>query len=188
MGAPRDTGGRGATIFPQLQGTPGPPGLGTRPARQPGLWPFCHPHPTPGTSASPLRPCRPTLACLWPQPGRQACSWSPAKPHPALSLSPSPAGQAENTVQFSSVAQSCLTLCNPMDCSTPGLPVHHQFPELAQIHVHRVGDALQPSHPLSSPSPPAFSLPQHQSLFQGVSSLHQVAEVLELQLQHQSFQ
>ena len=68
-------------------------------------------------------------------------------------------------LQFSSVTQSCPTLCDPMDCSTPGLPVHHQLPELAQTHVHRVSDAIQPSHPLSSPSPPAFNLSQHQSLF-----------------------
>ena len=74
-----------------------------------------------------------------------------------------------------------------MDCSTPGLPVHHQLPELTQIHVHRVGDAIQPSHPLSSPSP-AVSLSQHQGLFTGVNSLHQVDKVLEFQLQHQSFQ
>ena len=75
-----------------------------------------------------------------------------------------------------------------MDRSTPGLPIHHQLPELAQTHVHRVGDAIQPSHPLSSPSPPAFNLSQHQGLFQGVSSSQQVAKVLESQLQHQSFQ
>ena len=87
----------------------------------------------------------------------------------------------------SSVAQSCPTLCDPMDCSTLGLPVHHQLPEFTQTHVHRVGDAIQPSHPLSSPSPPAFNLSQHQGLFQCVSSLHQVAKVLEFQLQHQSF-
>ena len=74
-----------------------------------------------------------------------------------------------------------------MDRSTPGLPVHHQLPGLAQTHVHRVGDAIQPSHPLSSPSPPAFNLSQHQGLFQGVSSSHQVAKGLQLQLQHQSF-
>ena len=86
------------------------------------------------------------------------------------------------------VAQSCLTLCDPMDCSTPGLPVHHQLSELTHTHVHRVGDAIQPSHPLSSPSPPAFNLSQHQGVFQWVSSLHQVAKVLEFQLQHQSFQ
>ena len=90
--------------------------------------------------------------------------------------------------QFSSVAQSCLTLCSPMDCSTPGFFVLHQLPELAQTHVHRVGDAIQSLHPLSSPSPPAFSLSQHQGLFQWVRSSYQVAEVLELQLQHQSFQ
>ena len=90
--------------------------------------------------------------------------------------------------QFSSVAQSCLTLRNPMDCSTQGFPVHHQLPELAQIHVHRVSDAIQPPYPLMSPSPPACNLSQHQGLFQWVSSSHQVAKVLKLQLQHQSFQ
>ena len=68
-------------------------------------------------------------------------------------------------LQFSSVTQSCLTLCDPMDCSTPGLPDHHKLPEFTQTHVHRVGDAIQPSHPLSSPSPPAFNLSQHQGLF-----------------------
>ena len=88
----------------------------------------------------------------------------------------------------SSVAQSCATLCNPMECSTPGFPVHHQLPKLAQTHVHRISDAIQPSHSLSSPSPPAFRLSQHQGLFQRVSYLHQMAKVLELQLQHQSFQ
>ena len=75
-----------------------------------------------------------------------------------------------------------------MDCSTPGLPVLHHLLELAQTHVHRVGDAIQPSHPLLFPSPSAFNLAQHQGLFQLVSSAHQVAKVLELQLQHQSFQ
>ena len=92
------------------------------------------------------------------------------------------------SVQFSSVAQSCPTLCDPMDCSMPGLPVHHQLPEFTQTHVHWVSDAIQLSHPLSSPSPPAFYLSQHQVLFQWVSSSHQVAKVLEFQLQHQSFQ
>ena len=77
--------------------------------------------------------------------------------------------------KFSSVAQSCLTLCNPMDCSTPGLPVHHQLPEFTQTHVHWVGDAIQPSHPLSAPSL-AFNLSQHQGLFKWVSSSHQVAK------------
>ena len=88
--------------------------------------------------------------------------------------------------QFSSVAQSCLTHCNPMDCSMPGSPVHHQLPELTQTHVHWVGDAIKPSHPLSSPSPPTFNLSQHQDLFKWVTSLHQVAKVLEFQLWHQS--
>ena len=76
------------------------------------------------------------------------------------------------TNQFSSVAQSCPTLCDPMNCSTPGLPVHHHLPEFTQTHVHRVGDAIQPSHPLSSPFPPAPNPSQHQSLFQWVNSLH----------------
>ena len=86
----------------------------------------------------------------------------------------------------SSVTQLCPPLCNPMDCSTPGFSVHHQHPKLAQIHVHWVGDVIQPSHPLSSPSPLAFNLSQHQGSFQWVSSLHPVAKVLECQ--HQSFQ
>ena len=82
-----------------------------------------------------------------------------------------------HTCQFSSVAQSCPTLCDPMNCSMPGLSVHHQLPESTQTHVHWVGDAIQPSYPLSSPSPPAFNLSQHQGLFQWVSSSHQVAKV-----------
>ena len=88
----------------------------------------------------------------------------------------------------SSVAQSGPTLCNPMNHSMPGLPVHHRLPEFIQTRVHWVGDTLQPSHPLLSPSPPAFNLSQHQGLFKWVSSSHQVAKVLEFQLQHQSFQ
>ena len=88
----------------------------------------------------------------------------------------------------SSVAQMCLTLCDPTDCSTPGLPVHHQLPELTETHVHWVGDAIQPSHPLLSPSPPIFNLSQHRGLFIWVSCSHQVAKILEFQLQHQSFQ
>ena len=93
---------------------------------------------------------------------------------------------AQSSVQFSSVTQSCPTLCNPMNRITPGLPVHHQLPEFTQIHVDQVGDAIQPSHPLSPPSPPAFNLSQHQGLFQWVSSSNQVAKILEFQ--HQSFQ
>ena len=90
-------------------------------------------------------------------------------------------------ISVSSVAQLCLTLCDRMDCSMPGFPVLYQLLKPAQTHVHRVGDAIQPSHPLSSPSPPALSLSQHQGLFQGVSSSHQVAKALEFQPQHQSF-
>ena len=88
-------------------------------------------------------------------------------------------------IQFSSIVQSRLTLCDPTDGSTPGLPVHHQLPEFTHTHVHRVRGAIQPSHPLSSPSP-TVNLSQHQDLFKWVSS-HQVAKVLEFQLQHQSF-
>ena len=80
-------------------------------------------------------------------------------------------------VQIISVAQSCPTLCDPMNCSTPGLPVHHQLLEFTQTHVHRVRDAIQPSHRLSSPSPPALNLSQHHSLFQRVNSSHEVAKV-----------
>ena len=89
-----------------------------------------------------------------------------------------------HSVQFSSVAQSCLTLCDPMNRSTPGLLVHHQLPEFTQTHIHRINDTIQPSHPLSSPSPPAFNLFQHQGLFKWVSFSHEVAKVLEFQLQH----
>ena len=94
----------------------------------------------------------------------------------------------EVRVQFSSITQLCLTLCDPMNHSTPGFPVHHQLPEFTQTHVHWVGDAIQPSHPLSSPFPPAPNPSQHQGLFQWVNSSHEVAKVLEFQLQHQSFQ
>ena len=94
----------------------------------------------------------------------------------------------ENELQFSSVTQSCLTPCGPMNCSTPGLPVHCQLLEFTQIHVHRVGDDIQPSHPPLSLSPSALNLSQHQGLLEWVSSSHQVAKVLEFQLQHQSFQ
>ena len=92
-----------------------------------------------------------------------------------------------SSVQFSSVTQLCPTLRNPMNRRTPGLPVHHQLPEFIQTHVHRVGDDIQPSHPLSSPFPSAPNPSQHQGLLQ-VSSSHEVAKVLEFQLQHQSFQ
>ena len=96
--------------------------------------------------------------------------------------------QPSSSDQIRSVTQSCPTHCDPMNSSTPGLPVHHQLPEFTETHVHQVNDAIQPSHPLLSPSPPAPNPSQHQSLFQWVSSSHQVAKVLEFQLQHQSFQ
>ena len=93
-----------------------------------------------------------------------------------------------SSVQFSSVAQSCPTIWDPMNRSTPGLPVHHQLPEFTQTHVHQVRDAIQPSHPRSSPSPPAPNPSQHQNLFQWVNSLHEAGKVLEFQLQHHSVQ
>ena len=96
--------------------------------------------------------------------------------------------EENHCLQFSSVTQSCPTLCNPMDCCTPGLPVHQQLLEFTQTHVHWVSDAIQPSHPLLPLSPPAFDLAQHQGLFQRVSCSHQVARVLKFQLEHQSFQ
>ena len=91
-------------------------------------------------------------------------------------------------LEFSSVAQSCLTLCIPMNRSMPGLPVHHQLPKSTQTHIHWVGDAIQSSYPLSSPSTPTLNLFQHQGLFKWVSSSHQVDKVLEFRLQHQFFQ
>ena len=109
--------------------------------------------------------------------------WAVVTPSPVRS-DPQPAGRSQSVQSL----KSCPTLCNPMDCSMLGFPVHHQLPELAQTHVHQVGDAIQPFHPLSSPSPPVLNLSQHQGLFQLVSSSYQVAKVLEFQLQHQSFQ
>ena len=109
-----------------------------------------------------------------------------------LSLSPVPSEQgclrlASKQGQFSSVTQSCPTLCDPMNHGTPGLPIHHQLPEFTQTHGHWVNDAIQPYHPLSPPSPPAPNPSQHQSLFKWLSSSHEVAKVLEVQLQHESF-
>ena len=94
--------------------------------------------------------------------------------------------QNRGLVQFSCLV--CPTLCDPVGCSTPGLPVHHQLPEFTQTHVHWVGDTIQPSHPLPSPSPPDFNLSQHRGHFKWVSYSHQVAKVLEFQFQHQSLQ
>ena len=93
-----------------------------------------------------------------------------------------------SSLQFSSFTESCPTLCNPKNHSTPGLPVHHKLLESTKTHVHWVGDAIQPSYPLFSPSPPVLNLSQNQSLFKWVSSSHQATKVLEFQLQHQSFQ
>ena len=118
----------------------------------------------------------------------RACYWPRDQTHNLLHRQADALPLCQYSLQFSSVTQSCPTLCDPMNCSTPRLPVHHQLLEFTQTHVHRVGDAIQPSHPLSSPSPPAPNPSQHQGLFQWVSSLHEVAEVLEFQLQHQSFQ
>ena len=92
------------------------------------------------------------------------------------------------TIWFSTVPRSCPTLWDPMNHSTPHLPVLHQLQEITQTHVHRVSDAIQPSHPLSSPSPPVPKPPKHQRFFQWANSSHEVAKVLEFQLQHQSFQ
>ena len=107
-----------------------------------------------------------------------------------LRIHPSMQGrELRSHTHFSSVAQSCPNLCDLMDCSMPiYLLVHHQLPEFTQTHIHWVGDAIQSSHPLSSPSPPTFNLSQHQGLFKWVSSSHQVAKILVFQLQHQSFQ
>ena len=88
---------------------------------------------------------------------------------------------------FSSVAQSCLTLCDPMDCRMPGLPVQHQLSKFTQTHVHRVGEAIQPSHPLLSPSAPTFNLSQHQGLFKWLSFSHQVVQSIGVSASHQSF-
>ena len=116
------------------------------------------------------------LRIRWPKYWSFSFNISPSDEHPGLI-------SFTQQVQFSSVTQSCPTLCDPMGCTTPGFPVHHQLLELAQTHVHWVGNGIQSSHPLSPPSPPIFSLSQHQGLFQWDSSSHQVAKVLEFQLQ-----
>ena len=138
------------------------------------------------------------LRCPWACPGKNtgvSChsllqetfltqGWNPHLLSPALTDEFTSATWKASSVR--SVAQSCPTLCHPMECNIPGLPVHHQLPEFTQTHAHGVRDVIQP--PLSSPSPPAFNLSQHHNLFQWVISTHQVAKVLELQLQYQSFQ
>ena len=141
---------------------------------------------------SPLQICQlhllitswfPSLFSILDISGLNSCSLMLLHLLPKSYLHPHP----HDLIQFSSVAQSCPNLCYPKDCSTPDFPAHHQLPEPTQTHVHRVGDAIQPFHPLLSPSPPS-NLSQHQDLFKWVSSSHQVAKVLEFQLQHQSFQ
>ena len=122
----------------------------------------------------------------WCNPWEQCCPWKSRAGDDCRTIH---AGNSRAPgTQFSWIAQSCPTLCDATDCTMPGLPVHHQLPGFTQTHVHWVGDAIQPSHSLLSPSLPAFNLSQHQGLFQGVSSLYQVAKGLEFQLQHQSFQ
>ena len=136
--------------------------------------------------------CVHSVLCTTVQTFLQEERFQEAKIHPStMFLAP---GQTWNFTQVflqavtCSVAQSCLTLCDPMDCSMPGFPVHHYLLEFSPTHVHWVSNAIQPSHPLLSSSCPAFSLSQHQSFFQWVGSSHQMAKVLELQLQHQPFQ
>ena len=114
--------------------------------------------------------------------------WPNVKAKLALTVKLRSKNDTQMSDQFSSVAQSCPTLCNPMNHSTPGLPVHHQLPKFTQTHVHQVGDVIQPSHPLLSSSPPAPNPSQDQGLYQWVNSSHEVAKVLEFQLHHQSFQ
>ena len=148
-----------------------------------------------------LHPC-PSYFLCWERPSHPACSSVTISLIIFLlflqkkeSLSPvpsteyiSPPEHLPSSVPYSSATQSCLTLWDPMNCSTPGLPVHYQLPESTQTHLHWVSDAIQPTHPLLSPSPPALNLSQHQGLLKWVSSLQQVAKILEFQLQHQSFQ
>ena len=136
--------------------------------------------------------CLPLLQRIFLTQGLNHCLLSPKLAGGFLTTSAPYYGHFQTHIKIERVqfifAQSCPTLSDPMDCSMPGCPVHHQLLELAQTHIYWVGDTIQPSHPLLSPSPPVFNLSQHQGLFQWVSSSHQVAKVLEFQLQHQSFQ
>ena len=148
----------------------------------PSSW-WCHP--TVSSSVVPFSSCLQSFPAPGSFPMSQFFTSGGQSPG---GISPSNEYSGLISFQFSSVAQSCPTPCNPMDCSTPGFPVLHYLPEFAQTHVHWVDDVIQPSHPLSPLSPPALNLSQHQGLLQWVSSSHQVAKVLEFQLQHQSFQ
>ena len=119
----------------------------------------------------------------------KTCHANPsAKRNTAINIDRLPKAIPVPSVQFSSVTQFCVTLCDTMNHSMPGFLVHHKLLEFTQTHTHRVGDAIQPSHPLSSPSPPAPNPSQYQGPFQRVNSSHEVAKLLEFQLQHQSFQ
>ena len=170
-----------------------------------GLWWFSHSVVSDSMRPHELKPAR--LLCPWDSPGKNTgvgcISFSGGSSWPRLvawSKSHKFSGPISSLTVIRpwtrfiqqmfccSVAQSCLTLWDPLDCSTPGFPVFHHLLKFAQIHVHWVSDAIQPSHPLSSPSPPAFNLSKHKGLFQWVSSSHQVSKVLKLQLQHQSLQ
>ena len=135
-------------------------------------------------------PIKHLLAAPWPPPAPDCTAERETTFGAALPVSPVTLPWASTRFVLLSSVQSFshVWLCYPLDSSHPSLPVHHQLSEFTQTHVHWVGDAIQPSHPLSTPSPPAFNLSQHQGLFQWVSSSHQVAKVLEFQLQHQSFQ
>ena len=138
----------------------------------------------PHTLMTPQSVCLVLFFFTWSQNSTLKYLWQSLHEHLSV-LSNSMDLNLSSSVQFSSVAQSCLTLWDPMNHSTPGLPVHHKLLEFTQTHAHRVSDAIQPSHPLSSPSPPAPNPCQHQGLFQRVNSSHEVAKVLEFQ--HQSF-
>ena len=109
--------------------------------------------------------------------GGAAILWTLSVTTSCALVPPGPLTHKACSVQFSSVAQLCPTLCDPMNRSTPGLPVHHHLPEFTQTHIHEVSDAIQPSHPLSSPSPPAPNPSQRQSLFQRINSSHEVAKL-----------
>ena len=142
----------------------------------------------PETSNHSSRDMSPLAAQGWPILWPTHLFGVPGRTPPILASQGAPLSTSFFLFQFSSVTQSGLTLCDPANHSTQGLPVHHQLPEFAQTHVHWVGDAIKPSHPLPTHFPPAVNLSQHQSLFKWVSTSHQVAKVLEFQLQHQSYQ
>ena len=144
-------------------------------------------HPTISSSVVPFSSCPQSFPASGSSPTRKLFASGGQRIGASASTLVFPMNQF-SSVQFSSVIQSCPTLYDPIDCRMPRFPVYHQLPELAQTHVHRVGDTIPPSHPLTSPSPPTFNLSKCQGLFQWVGSSYQGAKVLEFQLQHQSFQ